>query len=128
MKKYLLLISLAMFVTGMLSSCGNSNEKIIGQFEEIVQEMKETKNPAKMQTLAEQAQDILEDLDTLSLTKAQEAKLTELGAEFTEAYIKVTGDALNNAINSAMDAAQNALDGIEPMFDNDDVEEEPEDE
>lgn len=148
--KKVILIALAMCLTGVFTSCGNKNDKAIDKFEKVVRKMEKTDDLTKLQVLAEQGQDVLNEMgktiDPESLTKEQEARLTELATDYAKECAKLMGNAmeglgaLNDAVKSmnkqlenddadaVSDAMGAAVDGLNSLLGSDDDDTSDEDE
>ena len=141
MKKYLLLLALATCLS-MFTSCSNKNDNAINKFEKVVSKMEKTDDPAKLQTLFEETQSILEKIDEKRLTKEQEERLTKIGEDFAKVYAEklenlakgslgIASDAMNifgsatendveEEINTATNELNDAAESLNSMFDDED--------
>lgn len=126
--KKIILIAFAMCLTGVFSSCGNKNDKAIDEFEKVVKKMEKTDDLTKLQILAEQGETVLNDLnekiDPKSLTKEQEERLAELGADYVKACSKLIGGAMESVkdMNDAIKSMNKQFEEINEQFEDEDDE------
>ena len=78
MKRRLILIAFAMFLTGSLVSCGDKNDKALDKLESIVKEAKKTSDPQKLIDLGGEFEKIQESINEEELSPEQQERLLKI--------------------------------------------------
>lgn len=90
MKKITLAIAaLALCATMGMSSCsGNHNDKCIKEYKDLVEKAAKCDDPAQALEIAQEANQVLSDLDEETLTDSQKEEIVEIGMKAATQMMK----------------------------------------
>lgn len=103
MKKVAFFLSGAMLMLGVaFSSCSKSNESLIKEYSELCDEIVEAAKDndlAKLNSLSEQGQKLVEKMETCDFTPEEKAQIEKITIEMTGAL----GEAAANSTTNSLD-------------------------